>query len=149
MKLFAWIFSLLIIVAFSDDKDRKLEYGGAEVLTTFQIDKKFIGRYSGSKSGFLVLGEDGTGTYRYDHKGLTQKCSGDEIEFKWGFILDENKEVVRFEREYGYSYPIIYNCSGENAFQGCTKRSMLDYLLVYKDGTITISSSDDWVKTQD
>ncbi|MCK5705059.1 MAG: hypothetical protein KAI29_28100, partial [Cyclobacteriaceae bacterium] len=55
-------------------------------------------------------------------------------------------EIVKFKRTYGYSYPIIYNCSGENAFQGCSKRTMVDYVLEYDDGTITISSSDDWIK---
>ena len=60
--------------------------------------------------------------------------------------IDENGEIVKFKRTYGYSYPIIYNCSGENAFQGCSKRSMVDYVLEYDDGTITISSSDDWIK---
>ena len=144
---------LLLLIFFSapyffdfEEKTRHLEYNGAQVLTTYEIDGKFIGQYSGSKSGFLQLKGDGNGVYRYDYSGLSPMCPGEAIEFKWGFILDESGEIVKMERSYGFSYPIIYNCSGENAFQGCTKRSMVDFILVYDDGTITISSSDDWVK---
>lgn len=129
-----------------EEKTRQLEYNGSKVMTTFEIAPKFLGTYMGNKSGFLSLESDGEGVYQYDYPGMSPECPGKNIEFQWGFILDENGEVVRFKRTYGYSYPIIYNCSGENAFQGCTKRAMVDYILEYDDGTITISSSDDWVK---
>jgi hypothetical protein len=95
----------------------------------------------------MELNENGDGVYRYDYSLLGENCPGEEIRFKWGFILNDSNEILRMERSYGYSYPIIYNCSGVNAFQGCSKRSMVDFILVYNDGTITISSSDDWVKT--
>jgi hypothetical protein len=147
IKAFVFFLSLFPLINESIEKTRQLDHNGSKVKTTFGIDEKFIGRYAGSKSGFLELGENGNGVYRYDYSGLAADCPGEEIAFKWGFILDDSNEVVRLERSYGYSYPILYNCSGENAFQGCTKRSMVDFILVYKDGTITVSSSDDWVKT--
>ena len=147
IKTFVFFLSLLSFINGSVEKTRQLDHNGSKVKTTFAIDEKFIGRYEGSKSGFLELDENGNGVYRYDYSGLGVECPGQEITFKWGFILDDSNEVVRLERSYGYSYPIIYNCSGENAFQGCTKRSMVDFILVYEDGTITVSSSDDWVKT--
>jgi len=147
MKTVAFFIILLPMIPGSNEKTRQLDHNGSRVKTTFAIDKKFFGRYEGSKSGFLELGDNGNGIYRYDYSGLDVNCPDEEIMFKWGFILDESNEVVRLERPYGYSYPIIYNCLGENAFQGCTKRSMVDFILVYKDGTITVSSSDDWVKT--
>lgn len=145
MKFFAF-FILAIFISGQSSEFRKLEFEGAQVNTTYQIDKKFYGKYQGSKKGFLQLNADGSGMYSYDYTGLTKSCSGELIELSWGFVVDENKEVVRFERPYGYSYPIIYNCTGENAFQGCTKRFMVDYILEYKNGTITVSSSDDWKK---
>lgn len=126
---------------------RKLEYNGKEISTTTNIEEKFIGRYKGHKSGFLVLQKDGSGIYRYDYPGMSPDCQGDEIKFRWGFLIDDQGNIVKLKRDYGYSYPIIYNCSGDNAFQGCTKRDMVDFILEYNDGTITISSSDDWVKT--
>ena len=148
MKAVVLIFILLPLIFESNEKTRQLDHNGSKVKTTFKIDKKFFGRYEGSKLGFLQLDDDGNGIYRYDYKGLGPDCPGEEIQFRWGFILDDSNEIVKLERSYGYSYPIIYNCSGENAFQGCTKRTMVDFILVYKDGTITISSSDDWVKTK-
>lgn len=144
--------ALILVFIFSqyfsgpNEKNRQLDHNGSKVLTTFEIDGKFLGKYKGSKLGFLQLDSDGNGVYRYDYSGLSPDCPGEQIEFKWGFLLDESGEIVKLERAYGFSYPIIYNCSGENAFQGCTKRTMVDFILVYDDGTITISSSDDWVK---
>jgi len=146
MKVLILIFILFQFFSESSEKNRQLEHNGSIVMTTFEIDGKFLGKYKGSKLGFLQLDNDGNGVYRYDYSGLSPDCPGEQIEFKWGFLLDESGDVVKLERSYGYSYPIIYNCSGENAFQGCTKRTMVDFILVYDDGTITISSSDDWVK---
>ena len=129
------------------EKTRILKHNQKEVKTSFHIDTKFFGKYEGRKEGYLVLNEDGTGSYRYDYQMfLPQNCTPGEIKFNWGFIVNEDEEVVRFKRDYGFSYPIIYSCVGENSFQGCTKTSMVDYLLVYKDGSITVSSSDDWKK---
>ena len=115
--------------------------------TTFQVGVEFYGTYKGRKDGYLTLNSDGTGAYRYDYQAfLPENCEEGEIAFDWGFILDEKGEIVKFERSYGYSYPIIYSCTGLNSFQGCTQTSLVDYLLVYKDGSITVSSSDDWKK---
>ena len=123
-----------------------LEHNGSKVLTTYDFDDRFFGKYTGSKGGFLILKEDGTGIYRYDYEQLSKGCPGTDIAFTWGFILDEKGEVVRFERPYGFSYPVIYNCTGENAFRGCTVRTMVDYIMEYNDGTLSISSSSDWKK---
>lgn len=147
MKILILLFFVFNYFSNPNEKTRQLEHNGSKVLTTFEIESKFLGRYKGSKMGFLQLDNDGNGIYRYDYSGLSPDCPGERIEFKWGFIVDESGEVVKLERSYGYSYPIIYQCSGENAFQGCTKRSMVDFILVYDDGTITISSSSDWIKS--
>lgn len=148
MRLFGATFLLFCMWGGTQDKDRDLEHNGAKVHTTFDVDKQFYGKYKGRKSGFLMLQEDGSGIYQYDYPGLSPDCAGKEITFKWGFILDENGEVVSFKRSYGYSFPIIYNCTSTNTFQGCTKATMVDYILVYDDGTITVSSSDDWKKLE-
>jgi len=147
MKIFAFFIIAFLQYSYSPDKNRHLEHNGSRVMTTFEIDQKFIGIYKGDKQGYLQLDNNGSGVYRYDYAGLSQNCSGEQITFKWGFILDEEGKVLKLKKPYGYSYPIIYNCSGENAFQGCTKRSMVDFILVYDDGTITVSSSDNWVKS--
>jgi hypothetical protein len=133
--------------SFNENGIRMLQFNGVEVKTTYKVDRKFIGRYSGKKSGYLVLNENGSGSYLYDyHVRSGTQCPEGRIELKWGFLVDEDGDVVRFDRPYGYSYPLIYVSTGEISFQACTKNSMIDYLLVYKDGTITVSSSDDWVK---
>jgi hypothetical protein len=147
MKILSTLILLVYLQINPSESTRLLEYNGSMVKTTFTIDKKFLGRYHGSKKGFLQLNDDGSGIYQYDYPKLSSDCSSDDITFRWGFIVDENGEVLKFERSYGFSYPIIYNCSGENAFQGCTTRFMVDYILEYDDGTITISSSDDWEKS--
>lgn len=133
----------------NDEKEgvRYLEYEGTPVKTTYKVDHKFVGKYKGAKQGFLVLKADGTGQYRYDYFGFAaDNCKDGPIDIKWGLLLDDNNEIVKFKRDYGYSYPIIYFSTSENFFQGCTKIAMVDYLLVYNNGTITVSSSDDWVK---
>lgn len=149
MKILTFIFYLIITGYAQNEKIRPLEYNGTMVSTTYEIGDKFLGKYEGSKKGFLQLDEDGSGVYRYDYSGLSRDCPGDQIELKWGFILDDSGEVVKLKKPYGFSYPIIYNCSGENAFQGCTKRTMVDFILVYDDGTITVSSSSDWIKAEE
>ena len=120
---------------------------GKEVKVTFSADRRYYGKYSGAKTGYLLLNEDGTGEYKYDYFGLAKpNCKPGPILFKWGFILDENNNIVKFERDYGYSVPIIYVCTGESAFQGCRKNVFVDYLLDLRDGSIEVSSSDDWKK---
>ncbi|MCK5367465.1 MAG: hypothetical protein KAQ62_02905 [Cyclobacteriaceae bacterium] len=147
IKVFGIICLFIWFLSEPNIKNRQLEYNGSTVMTTFEIEDKFYGKYKGRKSGFLSLNNDGSGIYRYDYPEMSPECYGENIEFIWGFIVDDNGEIVKFKRSYGYSYPIIYNCTGENAFQGCTRRAMVDYVLEYDNGTITISSSDDWEKT--
>ena len=126
---------------------KTLMINNQEVIVTHQIDSKFIGRYSGSKSGYLILKSDGSGFYMNDEPGMKKKdCPAGGIEFEWGFIVSEEGELVKFERPYGYSYPVIYKATGDVQFQGCTKPYLVDYILVKKNGVITISSSSDWVK---
>lgn len=149
MKILAFICVILFFQSEPNQKTRKLEIDGGTVITTYAAEGKFYGKYKGSKNGYLILDSVGNGSYRYDYLGISPNCNEEIIEFKWGFVLDENGDVLKFKREYGYSYPIIYNCIGDNTFQGCTKPTMVDYILEYNDGTITISSSDDWIKQDD
>lgn len=147
------LYFLLMAGAFSlqshTDETRVMVLNEKEVKTTFKVNEKFYGTYKGRKSGYLRLNADGTGVYRYDYQAfLPENCEPGEIPFEWGFVVDETGEVVRFERDYGFSYPIIYSCTGLNSFKGCRMTSMVDYLLVYKNGNITVSSSDDWKKTE-
>lgn len=127
-------------------RERLLHFDGSDVLTTYDVGTEFYGMYKGSKAGFLELRPDGTGTYRYDYSALMKSCESTTIDFDWGFLLDDQGNVVRFERPYGYSYPIIYSCTGKNTFRNCTMTTMIDYIMVYKTGTINVSSSDDWKK---
>jgi hypothetical protein len=137
----------LICVPRQGDNTRNFTFDGVEMKTTFSSDKKFLGRYQGKKTGYLLLNEDGTGEYNYDIFGMAPKsCKPSVITFEWGFLLDQNYEIVRFERDYGYSYPILYRSTGEISFQGCSKVVFMDYILVYNNGEIHVSSSDDWVK---
>jgi len=130
-----------------DTTVRTLRHNQKEVLTTYDVAEKFVGKYTGRKSGYLQLNKDGTGAYRYDYQVfLPDNCEEGEIPILWGFILDDEGRVLKFERDYGYSYPVIYKANGANSFQGCSRTSLVDYLLVYKDGTIEVSSSDDWKK---
>lgn len=149
MKIVFLAITVLSTFLQSNPQVRDLHHNGAVVKTTFLIDEKFYGKYQGSKEGFLLLNRDGSGMYNYDYAALSKTCETAGIEIDWGFIVDEHNEVVRFERPYGFSYPIIYNCSGASAFRNCTQRTMIDYVLVYNDGTITISSSDDWKKQRE
>ncbi len=147
MSFLSSLFVLLLFLPSGTEDIRVMEHNGAKVKTSFTVDSKFIGTYKGSKPGYLVLNDDGTGVYRYDYEGLgPADCEGTEINIIWGFIVEENGDLVKFERSYGYSYPIVYNAIGEGSFKGCTSRSMIDYILEYEDGTITVSSSDDWEK---
>ena len=120
---------------------------GKEVMTTFKTDAGLYGKYSGLKGGYLLLNDDGTGEYLDDYSGFALPgCPSGPIRFRWGFILNESGKVVTFEREYGYSVPVIYESTGEKSFQGCRKKIFVDYLLVRSNGTVEVSSSDDWKK---
>ena len=94
-----------------------------------------------------MLNEDGTGFYKYDIFGFApQGCKNEPILIEWGFLINEEGEVVKFDREYGYSYPILFKSTGESSFQGCREPVLLDFLLEYKDGSLGVSSSDNWKK---
>lgn len=156
MKVILLVFVVLVQLAdwYSNDVSqndiRYLMHNGSRVKTTYKVDTDFIGRYTGKKEGFLLLDADGSGVYKYDIHGFARSdCKGGEVRFKWGFILDEEDSIVKFDRPYGFSYPVIFVSSGETGFQDCKKKSMVDYLLVRKDGTIAVSSSDDWVRVNE
>lgn len=138
----------LLIVILSFVETRYFELNGVSVKTTYSVPARFIGTYKGSENGFLRLNPDGTGMYLYDAKVvLPPGCNLDTISLEWGFIVDDNNEIVRFKRDYGFSYPIIYKSIGKTTFQGCSKTIFLDYILEYrKNNFLTIASSDDWVK---
>ena len=70
------------------------------------------------------------------------------ISMDYGFLVDDNNKVIRLKREYGFSYPVLFRSTGSTSFQGCRTPVMLDFLLVYEDGSITVSSSDDWLKQE-
>jgi len=129
------------------EKDRIITYEGQEVNTTFDVEVRFIGTYSGNKTGYLQLNEDGTGLYKYDIFGFApQNCKNQVIQIEWGFLRNTEGGIVKFEREYGYSYPILLKSIGETSFQGCREPILLDFLLEYKDGSLGVSSSDNWKK---
>jgi hypothetical protein len=141
--------TLLILFSlwFASDTVRTIEYNGTPVKTTFGVDEKFIGQYSGRKKGFLQLNADGTGEYNYDVFGFaSENCDKEIIAVTWGFLLDENNEVVSFDREYGRSYPILFQSDGGPKFQGCRIQVLLDFIMEYEDGKLGVSSSDDWIK---
>jgi hypothetical protein len=120
---------------------------GQEVRVSVGGNPAFYGRYSGDKNGFLQLNSDGTGEYRYDYMlQSAPDCSRGVISMEWGFLVDDSGEMVRFSREYGYSYPIIYLCPEGPCFQGCRKTFMVDYILEKSDGSLSVSSSDNWSK---
>ena len=143
------LYSLALLL--QDNPDRKIRhftYNGSEVKTTFSIDSQFYGNYSGSNKGYLLLKEDGTGEYLYDNFGFAPAdCPKDTIKMEWGFILDDNDEIVKFKREYGFSYPVLYRSTNKSSWQGCSKKVFLDYILAYRNGQLTVSSSDDWVRS--
>ena len=147
MKL-TLLFSLLVIIsAGMHEKTRTIEYNGKAVKTTYEIPAEFYGTYAGAKKGYLTLQQDGTGIYNYDIFGFaSSECKKDVIHIEWGFLLDEKNNIVSFEREYGRSYPILLKSTGATSFQGCRTEVMLDFIMKYKNGSLGISSSDDWLK---
>ena len=93
------------------------------------------------------MNEDGSGVYVYDVFGVAPSdCKRGPIQLEYGFPVDENNEPIKMEREYGYSYPIILKSIGETSFQGCRTEVMLDFILEKKDGSLHVSSSDNWIK---
>ncbi len=131
IKVFGIICLFIWFLSEPNIKNRQLEYNGSTVMTTFEIEDKFYGKYKGRKSGFLLLNNDGSGIYRYDYPEMSPECYGENIEFIWVFIVDDNGEIVKFKRSYGYSYPIIYNCTGENALH--TEEKQVYFFLWVKE----------------
>ena len=139
---------IVLIIFFSPqgDKFRVIEYNGRKVKTTYRVEDRFMGTYKGRKTGFLELNSDGTGKYKYDVFAFTKPgCTDSPIEFEWGFLVDEGDSVVRFERDYGFSYPLLLKSVSETSFQGCRKTVMLDFI-IEQNKSLSISSSDDWEK---
>ncbi len=147
MKLSLILVVFASIFSFTNDKTRFLDYNGKKVKTTYEVDQKFIGLYSGSKKGYLQLNSDGTGTYLYDRFGFAQPgCTNTPVAFHWGFILDKENKIVEYQRAYGQSIPIVLQSTTTQQFKGCREAAIVDFLMVKKDNTIGVSSSDDWVK---
>lgn len=141
------IIAFLIAIYNQPSSERTFIIDDSEVKTTFAVEEKFIGTYQGRKSGFLRLYKNGTGEYLHDIYFPNKTCKRDTIQIEWGFIIDEDDNIAKFERSYGYSYPIIYKAVGDVSFQNCTREIMIDYILEYNvDEFLTVSSSDDWKK---
>ncbi|MEJ2003506.1 MAG: hypothetical protein P8X57_00740 [Cyclobacteriaceae bacterium] len=130
----------------TSDEVRMIEYNGKPYRTIYNVER-FNGIYKGKKDGYLQLNPDGSGVYVYDIFGVAPaSCTKGPISFRYGFLIDDNDSIVRMQRDYGYSYPILLESTGENAFQGCRTRVLLDFLMEYNDGSIGVSSSDDWTR---
>jgi hypothetical protein len=140
---------VMVLTGFTpNEKTRKIVYQGKEVATTYGVDGRFLGTYKGRRSGYLKLNADGTGEFRYDIFGPgLQGCKQETITIEWGFLIETNGSLVKFKREYGNSYPILYKSVSSSSFKGCREEVMLDFIMEYPDKTLAISSSDDWKKT--
>lgn len=144
--LYLILFPLLSLLPLKPIEGRIINYRGEEYNTTINVTKNFIGTYKGRKSGYLVLNEDGTGTYKYDIFGLAPaSCKRIPITLEWGFLVDSTNTVIKRKRSYGLSYPILLKSTSETTFQGCRTPVMMDYILD-KKGVLNVSSSDDWKK---
>ena len=120
-----------------------------EIRVTSEVDEIFYGLYKGKKSGYLLLNRDGTGEYKYDIFGIASPgCREGVITFDWGCPVDGNDNNVKFRKTYGFSYPVIFKCSGDICFQGCTREYIVDFILDKNDGKLLVSSSDDWEKVK-
>jgi hypothetical protein len=118
-----------------------------EITVTHNVDDMFYGLYQGDKTGYLLLKRDGTGEYKYDIFGVASSlCKEGIIHFEWGVPVNKENRTVKFKKPYGFSYPVIFKCSGEICFQGCSKVYLLDFILDKEDGKLHVSSSDDWKK---
>jgi len=126
---------------------RVFTYNGQEVTTTFGVDARFMGKYTGRKGGYLELKANGTGLYHYDVMAFgLPACEHKPIELEWGFLVNNEGEVVKTTKPYGFSYPILLKATGFYRFKGCRETMQLDFLLEKKNGQITVSSSQDWKK---
>ncbi len=130
------------------DKERTIIYSNTEYTTTYGVDKIFMGVYSGRKSGFLKLNEDGTGEYKYDVFGFAPTdCKRSPIKFIWGFVVGEDHLPIKNKRHYGSSYKILLQSTGSNSFQGCRTVVLKDFILD-RGNSLHVSSSDDWKKSK-
>lgn len=146
--LTACIYFLGLLPSVMEEKDRVIIYGETEYRTTYAVPVEFIGLYKGRKSGFLKLNADGTGEYKYDIFGYARaSCERKPIAFIWGFILDNDGNLFKNERDYGFSYPILLQSTGSNSFQGCRTEVLKEFIL-NKGNSLHVSSSDDWQKTK-
>ena len=138
-----------IMPAYGQISEKIFTIGSDDVKVTHKVEEAFYGKYEGDKSGYLQLNSDGTGIYEYDIFGFEQPgCKKGKIDMEWGFLVDENNQIVKFIRDYGFSYPIIYSCTGSSCFQGCSRTYLVDFILDKNDGRLLISSSDDWEKSK-
>ena len=116
--LFAICLNFTGIFSSVNDKDRAITYNGTNYHTTYAVPTEFIGVYEGRKTGFLKLNANGTGEYKYDILGYAPaSCERKPIAFIWGFILDKKGEIIKNERDYGFSYPILLQSTVANSFQ--------------------------------
>jgi|GEM_PF-1711506 len=128
------------------DRNRYISYHEVQYLTTYDVPEKFYGRYTGAKSGYLLLNKDGTGTYAYDIFGFAPPtCKKIPISFEWGFIITKKGGLQKRKRSYGFSYPILLKSNGTTSFQGCHTPVLMDFILD-KGMSLHVSSSDDWMK---
>jgi hypothetical protein len=144
--LYVLIVPILSLFQLQNSDDRIINYRGEDYNTTILVEDRFIGTYKGRKSGYLILNQDGTGTYKYDMFGLApSSCKRQPISFEWGFLVDSTNTVITRKRSYGLSYPILLKSTSVTTFQGCRTEVMMDYILD-KKGVLNVSSSDDWKK---
>jgi len=130
------------------EKDRIISYNDTDYQTTYAVQEEFIGTYKGRKVGYLKLNTDGTGEYKYDIFGYAPaSCERKPISFIWGFILDNEGRLSKNIRDYGFSYPILLQSTGDNSFQGCRTKVLKEFILI-KGKTLHVSSSDDWQKNK-
>ena len=154
LKLFIYLFLIIEVGGFlnifeTENKNYIKDFwiDGEKIRVTCEADEMFLGLYEGEKTGYLSLKKDGTGEYKYDIFGIAESgCQEDVIRFEWGFPVDKGNKKVKFKRPYGYSYPIIFKCTGDVCFQGCSKQYIIDFILDKNDGKLHVSSSDDWKK---
>ena len=157
LKLFIYFFLIIEFGGFlnffeAENKSSIKDFwiNGEKIRVTCEIDEMFLGIYEGEKTGYLSLKKDGTGEYKYDIFGVAESgCKEDVIRFEWGFPVDKANKRVKFKKPYGYSYPIIFKCTGDVCFQGCSKQYIIDFILDKNDGRLHVSSSDDWKKIKE
>ena len=143
-----WSYCCSINIPLYGEKDRVITYKETEYRTTYEVAAEFIGTYQGRKTGYLKLNSDGTGEYKYDIFGYApSSCQRKPINFIWGFILTKVGDLTQNKRDYGYSYPILLQSTGDNSFQGCRTRVLKEFILK-RGESLHVSSSDDWQKNK-